>query len=88
MSVGHGAILHGCKVGNRVIVGMNATVLDEAEIGDDVIIAAGAVVSPRTKIPSNTMVMGVPGKVLRELKPEERKHIIESAEWYINKFCK
>ena len=71
-----------------MIVGMNATVLDEAEIGDDVIIAAGAVVSPRTKIPSNTMVMGVPGKVLRELKPEERKHIIESAEWYINKFCK
>ncbi len=88
VSVGHGAILHKCKIGNRVVVGMNATVLDNVEIEDDVIIAAGSVVPPGNMIPSNSLVMGIPGKVVRELKPEEKEYIIKNAKWYVEKFCK
>lgn len=87
VSIGHGAILHGCKIGDRVIIGINSTILNDAEIGNDVIIAAGSVVPPRKTIPPNSLVMGAPGKVVRELREDERKHIIENAEWYANKFC-
>ncbi|MBN1389523.1 MAG: gamma carbonic anhydrase family protein [Candidatus Thermoplasmatota archaeon] len=66
VTVGHGAILHGCTVGDRCIIGIRSTVLNGAVIGDGCIIAAGAVIIPGTVVPKNSMVVGIPGKVKRE----------------------
>ena len=70
--VGHGAIIHACKIGNNVLVGMGSIVMDGAEIGDDCVIAAGAVVTPGKKIPAGSLVVGAPGKVVRETTQAER----------------
>ena len=62
VSVGHGAILHGCTIGDRVLVGMGAIVMNGAVVGEDSIIAAGAVVTEGSAIPPGSVVMGVPGR--------------------------
>jgi phenylacetic acid degradation protein len=69
--VGHGAVLHGCVVRRGALVGMNAVVMDEAEIGERAIVAASAFVRAGMKVPPRTLVAGVPGKVLRELTEQE-----------------
>lgn len=70
--VGHGAIIHACKIGNNVLVGMGSIIMDGAEIGDDCVIAAGALVPPGKKIPAGSLVVGAPGKVARETTQAER----------------
>lgn len=70
--VGHSAILHACTIGNNVLVGMGSIVMDGAEIGDDCVIAAGALVPPGKKIPAGSLVVGSPGKVARETTQAER----------------
>ncbi len=65
-SLGHGCVVHAAAIGNNCIIGINATVLDGAEIGDNCIIAAGALIPPGMKIPSDSLVMGVPGKVVKQ----------------------
>ena len=82
VTLGHGAIVHSCDVGDNVLIGMNATVLHNAVIGDNCIIAAGAVVPPGEEIPSGSMVMGIPAKVIRKLSREEKKAVKENAELY------
>jgi len=67
VTVGHGAIVHGCTIHDRVLVGMGAIILNGAEIGEDTIIAAGTLITERTVIPPRSMVMGSPGKVRRPL---------------------
>jgi phenylacetic acid degradation protein len=69
--IGHGAVLHGCVVRRGALVGMNAVVMDEAEIGEQAIVAASAFVRAGFKVPPRTLVAGVPGKVLRELTAQE-----------------
>lgn len=83
VTIGHGAIVHGCKVGNNVLIGMGAIILDGAEIEDNVLIAAGSLVPPGKKMPSNTLVMGSPAKVVRELTKEEIVNIKNSADYYV-----
>jgi len=83
-TIGHGAIVHACTVGDECLIGMRAVVLDGAEIGDQCLIAAGTVVTPRTKIPAGSMVMGTPGKVVRSLGTEERAALRHWAEKYIH----
>ena len=83
-TIGHGAIVHACTVGDECLVGMRAVVLDGAEIGDQSLIAAGSVVTPRTKIPAGSMVMGTPAKVVRPLSPDERAGLRAWAEKYIH----
>jgi carbonic anhydrase/acetyltransferase-like protein (isoleucine patch superfamily) len=82
-TVGHGAIIHACTVGDRCLIGMNATVLDGAVIGEECLIAAGSVVTPRTIIPPGSMVVGSPAKVKRPLSPEERAGLKVWADKYI-----
>lgn len=69
-TIGHHAILHGCTIGNRVLVGMGATVLNNAVIGDDCLIGAGALVTEGKSFPPGSLIIGSPAKVARELSPE------------------
>ncbi len=83
ITIGHGAVLQACTLSHHILVGMNATVLDHAEIGPETIIAAGCLIPEGRRIPCGVMVMGVPGKVVRELTAEERAGIHHSATNYI-----
>jgi len=71
VTIGHGAIIHGCKIGNNVLIGMGSLILDGAEIGDNSIIAAGTVIKEGFKVPSNSLVAGIPGRIKRKLKKKE-----------------
>lgn len=82
VSVGHGAILHGCTIRNRVLVGMGAVVLNGAVVGEGSIIGAGAVVTEGKEIPPDSLVLGVPGKVVRETTPEQQEGILRNAREY------
>lgn len=83
VTVGHRAILHGCHIGDRVIIGMGAIIMNGAVIGSDTIIAAGSLVTERTSIPPGSLVMGVPAKVKRVLTEEEKQGITQNAEHYV-----
>ena len=69
--IGHGAVLHGCHVGRNAMVGMNAVVMDEAVIGENTIVAAMAFVKAGAQVPRNSLAVGSPAKVIRELSAEE-----------------
>jgi phenylacetic acid degradation protein len=69
--VGHGAVLHGCRVGRNAMVGMNAVIMDNAVIGEESIVAALAFIKAEMQVPPRTLVAGVPGKIIRELTSEE-----------------
>ncbi|MCX7868818.1 MAG: gamma carbonic anhydrase family protein [Terrimicrobiaceae bacterium] len=71
-TVGHGAMVHACTIGDHCLIGMRSTILDGAVIGEESLVAAGAVVTPRTEIPPGSMVMGAPAKVKRPLSADER----------------
>jgi len=73
VTIGHGAILHGGRIGRGALIGMGSVVLDNAEIGEESIVAAGSVVPPEMKVPARVLVRGVPAKVVRELTEEERR---------------
>ncbi|AEI67307.1 gamma carbonic anhydrase family protein [Corallococcus macrosporus] len=83
VTVGHHVILHGCTIGNRVLVGMGATIMDDAEVGDDCIIGAGALLTPGTKIPPGSLVVGSPGRVKRPITEAEREFLLMSAQHYV-----
>ena len=75
VSVGHNAVLHGCKIGNNCLIGMGAIVMNGAEIGEGSVIGAGTLITQNTKIGANSTVVGVPGKVISvsSLNPETAK---------------
>lgn len=83
VTIGHRAVLHGCRTGDYALIGMGAVVLDGAEIGDETLVGAGALVSPGTKLPPRTLVLGSPAKVVRDLRPEEIEFLRESAKNYV-----
>jgi carbonic anhydrase/acetyltransferase-like protein (isoleucine patch superfamily) len=80
VSVGHGAIVHGCTIEDDCLIGMNATVLNHAVIGRESLVAAGSVVLEGTVIPPRSLVAGVPAKVRRELSDDEVAGIRRNAE--------
>ena len=82
-TVGHGAIVHGCTVGDRCLIGMGAILLDGAVLGDDCMVGAGALVTGKTNAPAGSLLLGSPAKVVRELTPEQIKANMESAEHYM-----
>lgn len=84
VSVGHGAVLHGCTLDDDVLVGMSVTVLNGAVIGSGSLVAAGAVVLEGTVVPPGSLVAGVPAKVRRETTPEEREGIRLNAAVYVD----
>jgi carbonic anhydrase/acetyltransferase-like protein (isoleucine patch superfamily) len=84
-TIGHHAILHGCTLGNRVLVGMGATVLNDAVIGDDCLIGAGALVTQGKTFPSGSLIIGAPAKAVRELSPEMLAGLKQSAAGYVDR---
>src|SRR6266446_10052864 len=89
VTVGHCAIVHACTVGDEVLIGMGATILDGAVIGDRSLIGANALVTQKTEIPAGSLVLGSPAKVVRALTDEEREQLRVSAEKYAENaaFC-
>lgn len=83
VTVGHGAIVHGCTIKNRVLVGMGSIILDDAVIGEDSIIGANTLVTARTIVPPRSMVLGSPGKVVRILSDDEVASILDFADNYV-----
>jgi carbonic anhydrase/acetyltransferase-like protein (isoleucine patch superfamily) len=83
VTIGHSAIVHGCTVANRVLIGMGAILLNGSQIGEDSIVAAGTLVTEGTVIPPRSMVMGSPGKVRRPLSDGEVASILDFSGNYV-----
>jgi carbonic anhydrase/acetyltransferase-like protein (isoleucine patch superfamily) len=84
VTVGHSAIVHACSVGDETLIGMGACILDGAEVGRQCVIGAKALVPPGMKIPDGSMVLGVPGKIVRHLDDKERHELKYWAEKYVH----
>ena len=83
VTVGHQAMLHGCTVGDNSLIGIGATVLNGAKIGQNCLIGAQALVGEGKDIPDNSMVLGMPGKIVRELGDDNEKMLVASAKFYV-----
>jgi carbonic anhydrase/acetyltransferase-like protein (isoleucine patch superfamily) len=83
VTIGHNATLHGCTIGDRVLVGMGATVMDGAVVEDDVVIAAGALVTPGKRLRSGHLYVGSPAKEARKLSEKEMTYFTYSAHNYV-----
>lgn len=83
VTVGHAAVLHACTIGDRVLVGMGAIVLDRAVIESDVILAAGSLVSPGKRLASGWLYRGSPAVAVRELTAAERESLVYMAHHYV-----
>ena len=83
VTVGHKALLHGCIIKNRVLIGMGALIMDGAQISEDSIVAAGSLVPPGKSYPAGVLIMGNPAKVVRERNKEEVSSIKISADKYV-----
>lgn len=82
VTVGHSAILHGCTIGNEVLVGMGSIILNGAVIEDQVIIGAGTLIPPGKRVPARSLVVGSPAKVVRDLTEDEIRSLKQSSVHY------
>ena len=82
VTVGHMAMLHGCEVGDGSLIGIGSVVLNGAKIGKNCIIGAKALITENKEIPDNSLVIGSPGKVVREVTGEEKKAVVENTKHY------
>ena len=85
VSVGHQAMLHGCSVGDGSLIGIGAVILNHAVIGSRCIIGAGALIPEGKTYPDGVLVVGSPGRVVRELEAEERDGLLENADIYVRR---
>jgi carbonic anhydrase/acetyltransferase-like protein (isoleucine patch superfamily) len=83
VTVGHAAVIHGCTIHDRVLVGIGAIILNGADVGEDSIVAAGALVTERFVVPPRSMVMGRPAKVTRSLTDDEVHAVLGYAQRYV-----
>ena len=81
-TIGHKVILHGCEIADTSLIGMGAIVLNGAKIGTNCLIGAGALITENKVIPDNSLVVGSPGKVVREVTEEEKKAVAENTKHY------
>lgn len=82
-TIGHKAILHGCTIRNNSLIGMGATILNNAVIGENCLIGANALIPEGKIIPDNSLVVGAPGKVIRQIDAESSARLTRSAEGYV-----
>ncbi|MFN7168792.1 MAG: gamma carbonic anhydrase family protein [Pannonibacter sp.] len=88
VTVGHRVILHGCEIGDDTLIGMGSTILNRAKIGKNCIIGANTLIAEGKEIPDNSLVMGAPGKVIREVSPQQVQMIRMSALHYVENWQK
>lgn len=81
-TIGHGAVVHGATLGNRVLIGMKSVVLSYASIDANTILGACALLPERKHIPGNTLALGIPARAMRELSQAELNHLVTSAQGY------
>ena len=84
VTIGHNATVHGCVIEDACLIGIGATILNNARIGEGSIVAAGAVIPENTIIPPRSLVAGVPGKVRRDLTSDDREEILQYARNYLD----
>jgi carbonic anhydrase/acetyltransferase-like protein (isoleucine patch superfamily) len=82
-TIGHGAIIHGCTIEDRCLIGMGSTILDGARVGRGSLVGAGALITPGTDIPPSSLVLGAPARVVRSVNPKEREQIEYGASHYV-----
>ena len=82
VSIGHKSMIHGCTIGDGTLIGINSVVLNGAIIGKNCVIGANSLITEKKVIPDGSMVMGSPGKVVRELRPDEIKFFASTADYY------
>ena len=82
VTIGHMVMLHGCSIDDNSLIGIGAVILNKAKIGKNCIIGAKALITENKEIPDNSLVVGAPGKVIREITEEEKKAIIENTKYY------
>ena len=82
VTVGHLVMLHGCIIGDNSLIGIGAVILNKAKIGKNCIIGAKALITENKEIPDNSLVVGSPGKVIRQVTEEEKKEIFENTKHY------
>jgi carbonic anhydrase/acetyltransferase-like protein (isoleucine patch superfamily) len=83
VTVGHGVVLHGCRIGDNALIGIGSIVLNGAEVGEGAMVAAGSLVTPGTKIAPGMLALGSPARVKRPLTDEEKRHVQAGVENYI-----
>tara|TARA_Y100000590_G_scaffold457167_1_gene609232 strand:- start:50 stop:556 length:507 start_codon:yes stop_codon:yes gene_type:complete len=88
VTIGHMVMLHGCTIGNDTLVGIGSTILNNAKIGSNCIIGANSLITENKIIPDKSVVMGSPGKVIREVTNEEINHIKKNAKEYVESWKK
>jgi carbonic anhydrase/acetyltransferase-like protein (isoleucine patch superfamily) len=84
VTVGHHCVIHGCTLGNDVLIGMGAVILSGATVGEGALVAAGAVVRERFEVPAGMMVAGVPAKIRGEVTPELQRRILDGVDTYVH----
>jgi carbonic anhydrase/acetyltransferase-like protein (isoleucine patch superfamily) len=85
VSIGHKVMLHGCTIGDGTLIGINSVVLNGAKIGREVLIGANTLITEGKEIPDGVLVVGSPGKVVRELKAEEKEKLLGIARGYVER---
>jgi len=85
VSVGHKVMLHGCTIGEGSLIGINSVIMNGARIGRGTLIGANTLVAEGKEIPDGVLVLGSPGKIVRELKPEEKDHLLKVASGYVER---
>jgi carbonic anhydrase/acetyltransferase-like protein (isoleucine patch superfamily) len=85
VSVGHQAMLHGCRIGDGTLIGIGAIILNHAVVGRGSLVGAGSLIPEGKTFPDGVLVLGSPGKIIRELKPEEIEALLENAETYVQR---
>ena len=88
VTVGHMVMLHGCEIADDCLIGIGSTILNKSKIGKNCIIGANALVTENKVIPERSLVLGSPGKVVRQITDEEIEHIKENARDYVENFKK
>jgi carbonic anhydrase/acetyltransferase-like protein (isoleucine patch superfamily) len=85
VSIGHKVMLHGCTVGDGSLIGINSVIMNGARIGKGTLVGANTLIAEGKEIPDGVLVLGSPGKVVRELKPEERERLLKVASGYVER---
>ena len=86
VSVGHMAMLHGCTIGDGSLIGIKSVILNGAKIGRNCLIGANSLITENKVIPDGSLVVGSPGKILRQLSAEEIRNVNSFADWYVREF--